>query len=167
MCARVNVLSITQVYSAFMLESKVSPSQSVLFQGPNGGEEEGDGSKPVDIRAASGGFVPARRPAHFSGIAFIGFPAEPDTASAPCVQDVFLALCASGCIVSLVSEVTAMLTYKIACKAAALAVPASQGNKQQSWRGCQPHSSLALKLQETLQGCAVIAGRGRTEPLID
>lgn len=122
-----------------MLESKVSPSQPVLFQGPSGGEE-GDGSKPVDIRAASGGFVPARRLARFSGIAFIGLPAEPDAASAPCVQDVFLALCASGCIVSLVSEVTAMLTYKIACKAAALAVPVSQGDERWSGRGCQPHS---------------------------
>lgn len=62
--------------SAFKSESKVSPSQPVLFQGPSGGEE-GDGSKPLDIPAASSGSVPARWPAHFSGIAFICLPAEP------------------------------------------------------------------------------------------
>lgn len=110
--------------SAFKSESKVSPSQPVLFQGPSGGEE-GDGSTPVDIPAASSGSVPARWPAHFSGIAFICLPAEPRC------------FCSRGpgctlgmCLwpqVSPVSEFPVTLTYKIACKVAALAVPASQG----------------------------------------
>lgn len=69
-----NVSSITQEKTLSCRNSRSLSPQLVLLQGPGGGSAD---SEPVDIRAASSGFVPCSpfpAPCPPSVIAFISLP---------------------------------------------------------------------------------------------